>query len=90
MWTSKSPFNQSPPQPLEYIQWKHDQPRAYYESRGNGATEKKGAQICTCNLYNVRNLDDVGLVCRFLPLSVWKLSKFCFLIVVKRHQIDDD
>ena len=43
----KSPFNQSPHRPRKYIQWKHDQPRAYYESRGNGATEKKGAQICT-------------------------------------------
>ena len=29
------------------------QPRAYYESRGNGATEKKGAQICTSIFLNV-------------------------------------
>ena len=43
----KSPFNQSPPLPHWLSQWKHDQPRAYHKSRGNGATEKKGAQICT-------------------------------------------
>ena len=43
----KSPFNQSPPLPHCWSQWKHDQPRAYHKSRGNGATEKKGAQICT-------------------------------------------
>jgi hypothetical protein len=63
------PFNQSPP----YLS-------GYHKSRGNGATEKKGAQICTCNLYNIVNLDDVVVFDVFFH-SAWQLSKFCFTIV---------
>ena len=47
------PVQPEPSLPLWLSQWKHDQPRAYYESRGNGATEKKGAQICTSIFSNV-------------------------------------
>ena len=94
MWTSESPFNQSPPQPHWIYTVKHDQPRAYYESRGNGATEKKGAQICTSIFlkeYLGRNIllfSSSAFGSSIVSKS--QESKFCFNDCWQRHQIDID
>jgi hypothetical protein len=58
---SKSPFDQSPPL-LLVSQRVSDHRRALVSGQlGNGATEKKGAQKCTCNLANYTICQFIGL-----------------------------